>query len=233
MASLFCYGGDVRANVYVDGFNLYYGCFQNQQYPQDKHYKWLDLAEFLRRALPHDEIHRIRYFTAIVSGSARDPDKPLRQRTYIRALQTIPHLTVHEGHFLTTRKTGRLIDERGVITDALRTFEVREEKGSDVNLATHLLMDAVENDFELAVIVSNDSDLIWPIEVVRKRFGRQVGVLNPQSRFSGAISRTATFYRKLPRAELARCQFPTTMTDAAGTFSRPSAWAPPGSPGVS
>ena len=217
----------MRTNVYVDGFNLYYGCFQNKHHPQDKCYKWLDLAEFLRRALPHDHINKIRYFTAIVSGSAHDPNKPLRQRTYIRALQTIPNLTVHEGHFLTTRKTGRLVNARGVATPKLQEVEVREEKGSDVNLATHLLMDAVDKDFELAVIVSNDSDLIWPIEVVRKKFGRQVGVLNPQSGFSGAIYKTATFYKKIPRAELANCQFLDPMTDASGTFNRPISWAPP------
>lgn len=217
----------MRANVYVDGFNLYYGCFQNENYPQDTCYKWLDLAEFLRRALPRDYINRIRYFTAIVSGSARDPDKPLRQRTYIRALQTIPNLTVHEGHFLTTRKTGRLVDAQGVATSTLEKVEVREEKGSDVNLATYLLMDAVDNDFELAVVVSNDSDLICPIEVVRKKFGRQVGVLNPQSGFSGALYRTATFYKKIPRADLANCQFPDPMTDANGSFSKPTIWTPP------
>ena len=41
-----------------------------------------------------------------------------------------------------------------------------EEKGSDVNLATNLLVDAFHNKYELAVIVSKDSDLLAPIKVV-------------------------------------------------------------------
>jgi uncharacterized LabA/DUF88 family protein len=214
----------VKTNVYVDGFNLYYGCFQNRKHPQDRYHKWLDLASFIQLALPRDHIHHINYFTAIVSGSPQDPLKPLRQQAYIRALRTIPTLTVHEGHFLTTRKTGRVVDANGRVTNHLQQIEVREEKGSDVNIATHLLVDAFDRDFELAVIVSNDSDLVGPIEVVRKRFGLQVGVLNPQSGFSSALFRTATFYKKSPRSELANCQFPDRLTDAGGTFAKPARW---------
>ena len=47
-----------------------------------------------------------------------------------------------------------------------------EEKGSDVNLATYLLLDAFDNDYDTAIVVSNDSDFIHPIEVVRRRFGK-------------------------------------------------------------
>jgi uncharacterized LabA/DUF88 family protein len=217
----------VKTNVYVDGFNFYYGCFQNRKHPQDRYSKWLDLATFLQLALPTDQIHKIKYFTAIVSGSPQDPYKPLRQQAYIRALRTIPNLTVHEGHFLTTRKTGRVVDSNGKVTRHLQQVEVREEKGSDVNIATHLLVDAFDGDFELAVIVSNDSDLIGPIEVARKRFNLQVGVLNPQSGFSSALFRAATFYKKIPRAELSNCQFPDQLTDADGLFYRPARWAAP------
>src|SRR5215211_2906147 len=141
----------VKTNVYVDGFNFYYGCFQNRKHSQDRYHKWLDLAAFLQVALPRDQIHRIRYFSAIVSGSPQDRDKPIRQQAYIRALRTISNLTVHEGHFLTTRKTGRVVDANGRITNRLQEVEVREEKGSDVNIATHLLVDAFDRDFELAV----------------------------------------------------------------------------------
>src|SRR5947208_16760199 len=61
-----------------------------------------------------------------------------------------------------------------------RTVEVirTEEKGSDVNLATMLLVDSFAEEFELAVVISNDSDLAMPIEVVRQ-MGFDVGILNP------------------------------------------------------
>lgn len=215
----------MKTNVYVDGFNLYYGCYQDDRHPEYRRYKWLHLRALLERALPNDDIHRIRYFTAVVSGSANDPDKPVRQRAFIRALRTVPNLTVHEGIFLTTRKTGRVVTPQGIVTQALQRVEVREEKGSDVNLATHLLTDAFDDDFEMAVIVSNDSDLVGPIEVVRGRFGRRVGVLNPQSGYSGALYRAATFYKRLPKAELANCQFDDPVRDVDGTLIRkPQGW---------
>src|SRR5215831_3668847 len=45
--------------------------------------------------------------------------------------------------------------------------EKAEEKGSDVNLATHLVRDAFLNEFDVAVVITNDTDLIEPIKVVR------------------------------------------------------------------
>jgi hypothetical protein len=66
-------------NVYIDGFNLYYGALK------DTPYKWLDLDALCRRLLPKHRIGRIRYFTAIVSARPNDPSGPDRQRTYLRA----------------------------------------------------------------------------------------------------------------------------------------------------
>jgi hypothetical protein len=54
-----------------------------------------------------------------------------------------------------------------------------EEKGTDVNLATHLLLDGFDQDYEQAVVVSNDSDLAFPIKMVREKFGISVGIVNP------------------------------------------------------
>ena len=82
-------------NVYVDGFNLYYGCLRGTPY------KWLDLDALCRRLFPRDRINRIRYFTAIVSARPGDPQQPQRQQAYLRALQTIPGLTIHRGRYLT------------------------------------------------------------------------------------------------------------------------------------
>lgn len=84
----------MNANVYIDGFNLYYGLATGTPY------KWLDLARFCELVLPGDEINRIRYFTARVRSRPDDPQKAQRQQVFIRALDTIPNLTVHYGHFL-------------------------------------------------------------------------------------------------------------------------------------
>jgi len=81
-------------NVYVDAFNLYYGALKSTAG------KWLDLDALCHRLLPNDQIHRIRYFTAYASARPGDPQQPQRQLTYLRALETIPHLSIHLGHYL-------------------------------------------------------------------------------------------------------------------------------------
>jgi hypothetical protein len=49
--------------------------------------------------------------------------------------------------------------------DVVRVLKV-EEKGSDVNLASHLLLDAFQGSFDVAAVLSNDSDLIEPMRIV-------------------------------------------------------------------
>jgi len=102
-----------------------------------------------------------------------------------------------------------------------------EEKGSDVNLASTLLVDAFDGDFEQAVIVSNDSDLAYPIEVVRKKFARPVVVLFPCGggrKPSYHLSKVASASPIINPAHLAAAQFPTPMTDAVGVFHKPVTW---------
>lgn len=102
-----------------------------------------------------------------------------------------------------------------------------EEKGSDVNLATYLLIDCFVGDFDEAVVISNDSDLALPIAKVTTQFGKNVKVINPHpmAKMSGALIRVATSHmRTINRAVLAKCQFPATLTDTRGTFTKPSSW---------
>ena len=175
----------MRTNVYVDGFNLYYGVAKNTPY------RWLDLGRLCQLLLPKNEIRRIRYFTALVEARPDDPTKQQRQLTFIRALQTIPNLTVHYGTFLSR-------PARMALTNPLpggpRTVEVLEtkEKGSDVNLATHLIFDGFAAEYEIAAVISNDSDLVEPIRMVRERLGLGVGVINPHKNTSYALVKVAT-----------------------------------------
>ena len=67
-----------------------------------------------------------------------------------------------------------------------------EEKGSDVNLASYMLMDGFDDDYELAVVVSNDSDLELPIRMARTRLGKQIGVFDPSSRRSFELHNAAS-----------------------------------------
>ena len=80
-----------RVNVYVDGLNLYNGALRGTPY------RWIDLQKLSQALLkPGDEIQRIRYFTALLDVAANSTVRQ-QQATYIRALRTIPSLTVHLG----------------------------------------------------------------------------------------------------------------------------------------
>jgi uncharacterized LabA/DUF88 family protein len=99
-----------------------------------------------------------------------------------------------------------------------------EEKGSDVNLAAHLLMDAFDNAFECAVIISGDSDLRAPVQVVADRLYKTVGVLNPQKKPCKALQGSADFYKHIREAALQASQFPPILTDRQGSFHKPISW---------
>jgi uncharacterized LabA/DUF88 family protein len=203
----------LKTNVYVDAFNLYYGCLRKTPY------RWLNLAELCARILPKNQIHRIRYFTALVTPRPTDPQQRNRQEIYIRALRTIPNLTVHTGRYLASKVRMMRADGSGSV-EVLKS----EEKGSDVNLASYLLIDAYRSDCDIAVIVSNDSDLVFPIEHIKQQVGKVIGILNPRSRPSRELFPLANFYRQIRPSVLAASQFPVSLTDAQGVFHKPPIW---------
>ena len=163
----------MRTNIYVDGFNQYYSAVRGTPW------RWLDIAALCRVIFPKNEIGRIRYFTARVSGTPDDPGKPTRQNLYLRALGTTPNLTIHFGRFTSHARRMPLAQPQpsgSRMVDVIYT----EEKGSDVNLASYLLLDGFRHNYEAAIVVSNDSDLVEPIRMVRSELNLPVGVLNPQ-----------------------------------------------------
>jgi uncharacterized LabA/DUF88 family protein len=191
------WSGNVKTNVYIDGYNFYYGCIKGTPY------RWLDFSKLCSILLPKDDIHRIKYFTALVSSRPQDPEKPWRQRLYLRALQTIPNLEVVLGSFLSHEVMMPRAPAGSGFVNVIKT----EEKGSDVNLATHLLLDGFRDDYELAVVISNDSDLLTPIRVVTEQFGKPVGLLNPQQHVSVALLPHVRFVKNVRKNVLRIASF--------------------------
>ena len=102
-----------------------------------------------------------------------------------------------------------------------------EEKGSDVNLASWLLTDCFNGCFDYAVVISNDSDLATPIEIVTQQCKKQVKVINPDKPIyaSKKLARVSTSnFRTIHPWVYSKSQFPITLTDATGTFNKPSSW---------
>lgn len=207
-----------RTTVYVDGFNLYYGALKGTPY------RWLDLDRLFKRVLPRENITQIRYFTAKVSGKV-DPKAPIRQQIYLRALATLPSVSVHFGTFLTSSVSMPLAAPPPIGPRRVNVVKV-EEKGSDVNLACALLIDGFRHRAETVVVVSNDSDLEAPVGLARSELGLRVGVLNPHrpGKRSRTLSRDAHFVKEIPVSALAASQFPAILVDAHGRFRKPANW---------
>ena len=207
----------IRANIYIDGLNLYYRALRGTPY------RWLDLGQLVRLLLPRHRIGRIRYFTALVANRPGDPTQAQRQQAYLRALATVPDLTIHYGHLLAKIKRRPLVCPP---QSGPRTVEIldTEEKGSDVNLATYLLLDGFNDEYDLAMVISNDSNLMLPIGMVRDHLGKQVGVFDPSRRRSFELHGAASWYRPLRQGPLSASQFPDTFSDAEGMVSKPASW---------
>ncbi len=213
-------------NVYVDGFNLYYGSVKYT------HYKWLDIFKLITALFPTIKVNKIRYFTANVKSLVHDPTAPVRQNIYLRALATIPNLTIHKGRFALREvclPQFPLAYIKGNTTRPPQNVQVLkpEEKRSDVNLATYLLKDCYTNDFDEAVVISNDSDLVLPIQVVTQDCGKKVHIVNPHKRegLSQELARVASStMAEINKRHLVSSQFPPQMVDSTGTFSKPTSW---------
>jgi uncharacterized LabA/DUF88 family protein len=207
----------VRTFVYVDAFNLYYGALRGTAC------KWLDLQALCRVMIPRNEVVCIKYFTARVQPRPDDPAQPSRQMIYLRALQTIPGLQIVFGHYLSHvvwMPLANPVPGQKPYVQVVKT----EEKGSDVNLATHLLMDAFDGVFDCAVVVSGDSDLRAPVNIVSQKFHKTVGVLNPQKIPCKALQAAARFYKHIRESALQSSQFPAVLTDKQGSFHKPPSW---------
>jgi uncharacterized LabA/DUF88 family protein len=207
-------------NVYIDGFNLYYGCLKGSAF------KWLDLEALCTKLLPSNDIRQIHYCTARIKARPDNVQAPTRQGVYLAALGSLPKVTVHFGHFLESRPRMRLAKPPAGGPNTVQVIK-NEEKGSDVNLATWLLVDAYEQACETAVLITNDSDLAEPMAIVSKRLGVRVGLINPHPRAASAalieIGKPA-FVKSIRRGALAASQFPTQVVTGGRTLHRPVGW---------
>jgi len=59
---------------------------------------------------------------------------------------------------------------------------------------------------------------------VRGQLGKRVGILNPQQSPSRALLPHIDFIKQIRAGALAASQFPATMNDATGTFTKPPVW---------
>ena len=212
----------MAAFVYIDGFAVYHMCFRHSA--DRNHLKWLDFRALAAALLPDEDLALIRYYTARVGDSPEDPQRASRQDAYLRALASLPGLEICQGSFVKSKREVRLVSPPAGV-DPRQTAWVRQEKRSDVTLATHLLTDAFDGQMSVALLMTNDSDFVEPVRIVRERFEVRVIVISPDDRVSKRLAKAASFARPLDYGLLDQCQLPEIIVDADGReIFRPPAW---------
>lgn len=221
--------GKPRAHVYIDGFNLYKGALSGTSF------KWLDIEKWARTLLPSHDVMRVVYCTARLKPDATDKSIHIRQGMYLRALRTLPTVKIYEGKFSIKEvrmwrrpEIGCKCCEKQIPPCkccAGNTVPVikREEKGSDVQLAIQLLHDGFKGEYDVALVVSNDSDIQPAVDLVRGEMGRKVIVADPRNSLYPSLKGDE---RRDVRAHvLNNCQLPLTLRDRNGnSITRPASW---------
>lgn len=200
-----------RVIAYIDGFNLYFGLRSKGW----KRFYWLNLQKVAQNLLkPGQILVTTKYFTAKVSSP---PDKQRRQNTFLEALGTLPDFHIYHGHFL---------DDPITCRNCGHTYITHHEKMTDVNIAVELLTDAFQDDFDVALLISADGDLVGLVRRVKQLFPhKRVIVVFPPKRHSSALERVGDACLRLSRSALARSLFPDKVSKPDGfVLRRPSQW---------
>lgn len=205
--------------VYVDGFNLYYGALRKTKY------KWLDLVSLFNKLLSDQHlITEIKYFTARVSARNGDQNIPNRQNAYLKALEMYaPKVSIYYGHYL-TNLTHAKVHNPSKGAPKVVTIVKTEEKGSDVNIALHILNDAWLNKYDCAVLVSNDSDIAEALRLAKEDHNKKIGLIIPgHDRYpSKALMKYMDFMKIIRPTVLANSQLPNPISGS--NIYKPSSW---------
>lgn len=203
--------GSQRVIIYIDGFNLYHGI--KSKY--GRKYIWLNIEALATSFLkPNQMLARVKYFTAMIRDN---PSKEIRQKTYISAIQMLPNTDIYYGKYLVN---DHICPSCGYIE------KIPSEKMTDVNIASHLLTDAYNNLFDVAILVSADSDLTGPIKMVCQYYsGKKIVIAFPPDRVSFDLKNTAHAFFNISLQKIKKSQFPQTIVLPDKTvLQRPGSW---------
>lgn len=196
--------------VYVDGFNLYFG-IKDAGYLK---YKWLNIHKLVTSFLsPEQNLVDIKYFTSRVK---KNPIKQKRQSTYIEALETTGIKVIY----------GLYKPRDFECENCGYTWQIPNEKMTDVNIATEMLVDSFNNKFDVAILISGDSDLVPPIKAVKKIFPEKIiSVFFPPNRYNVSVASVVKGSLIIGRNKLTSNQFPDEIVKENGfVLKKPHGW---------
>jgi len=198
-----------RVIVYIDGFNLYHG-LKSKSWEK---YLWLNLKSLCLELIPkHHQLVGIKYFTTKITKSVDDPDKILRQKEYLKAVRSlIPFLEIIEGRYQSFQSHCKYCDTLVNCHNCGRPHIKPNEKKTDVNIATYLFVDLIENKCEDQILISGDSDYENTLVELRRLFpANELVVAFPPARQNNRLygADKCTDWYVIPEYIIARSQFP-------------------------
>jgi len=200
-----------RVISYVDGFNLYFGLKSKGW----RRYYWLNIQLLVQNLLKlNQRLLLTKYFTSRITPS---PDKQRRQSTFIEALETLSDFQIFYGKY---QLNPRQCSNCGF------QDKVPNEKMTDVNIAVEMLKDVYQDRFDIALLVSADSDLVPPVKVVRELFpNKRIVIAFPPNRSSADLANSANKTLVIGRKTIAKSLFPEEVKKQDGYILRcPPSW---------
>jgi uncharacterized LabA/DUF88 family protein len=201
-----------RVIAYIDGYNLYFGLKEGGY----SRYKWLNVQELVSNLLNANQtLITVNYFTTIVTN---DSAVRLRQKAYISALQTLDKTELFYGKFQKEKNNCRVCGNN---------YMGDSEKMTDVAISTELMKDYYTDKFDMAMIISGDTDLLPPIKFINgEPNGKRVFVAFPPNRQNDEVKEYSKGSMIIGRANLAKSQFPSLILDKYGAeIKMPNEWA--------
>ena len=199
-----------RVIAYIDGFNLYFG-MREAGFDQCR---WLNVKKLVESLLqPNQELVGVKYYTSRVSNN---PDKQKRQSTYLDALGSVD-VEIFYGNYqdnnLECRRCGNV-------------WKSAKEKMTDVNIATAIIVDAFKENYDMAMLISGDSDLTPPIKEVHNLFkNTRVFIAFPPKRHNSSMAIVAKGSLIIGRKKLVDAQFDEEVISKTGfKLKIPNEW---------
>ena len=230
----------MKTRIYIDGYNLYYGCLKRTPY------KWLDIFKLFddyilpssaSKAHTNDNLS-IKFFTAnIVEKAATSKDSLADQQAYHRALtfnSSNGQLEIIKGYYSVNPTRAFKIDEKEPKKHPNECEYVDiwklEEKQTDVNIAVEALFDVFTDDsIEQIVFVTNDTDLERALEKIKSLNKVKIGLVIPTTDNVRYPNEKLDIHadwtrRNISIDELKQSQLPRVIQGGRKPVSKPIGW---------
>jgi len=227
----------MQIRVYIDGCNLFYGRLKSTSdkgiNAKRRKLRWFNPDVLVKQFLPpNTEIEKIYFYIADIKARYLGDKSPLRQQEYYKALMTLSNIQIVKGRYAQHRTymskypITLIAHSDGSKIETVQVLKT-EEKRSDVNIASHIVRDACLDRFDMAILVSNDSDLLEPMKIIQD-LGKRFIILSPYSyHCQDFVSNfSSKDMRKIQEKHMIAAQFPDEIFDSANTLlaKRPAKW---------